>query len=256
MGDTLIRKLLNGGGTLAVVDIARDTRIGEMRQSLLQEGYRALMLLPTFDQSKVNGLVVVADAEAQEWCSEDIQLMETVALQLGRALAHHDLRQQEKRTKLALQKARMAAEKANRAKSDFLAKMTHELRTPLNSIIGFTQLLNDEVSMAPEHRNTLNIINASGMHLLETVNGVLDMEKIEQGQIELNPEAFVLPRFVEDVAGMMAMRAQSAGLTVDVEPLSPLPDRVWTDKVKLRQVIINFMGNAIKFTESGGKITL
>lgn len=241
---------------LASADVSQDARLGEQRGALMQSGVRALMYLPTSDRGELNGWVVVADGQTREWKKEDQQLMETVALQVGRAMAHRDLLLAEGQAKLALREARQLAEDANQAKSEFLAKMTHELRTPLNSIIGFTQLLHDDVSVAVEHRKTLNIINSSGLHLLETVNGILDMEKIEQGQVELNEKTFALEPFVDGVASMMRMRAEGAGLLVVVEKTTDLPAEVETDEVKLRQVLINFIGNAIKFTPEGGRITL
>ena len=110
----------------------------------------------------------------------------------------------------------------------------------------------DDQSLSEDHCRTIGIIHASGNHLLETVNGILDMSKIEQGQIELNTEAFSLDKMLEEVVIMMKARSDAAGLTLTAERSLDLPARVETDKVKLRQVLINFIGNAIKFTESGG----
>ena len=251
----LAQDTLAAGEPLIVSNVATDSRLDSWAAAVLKSGLRALLILPTMNQSQVNGLVIVGAEEPKQWGADDVQLMETVASQIGRSMMHHQLLLTEQQSKFELERARNAAETANQAKSDFLAKMTHELRTPLNSIIGFTQLLEEDQSLAPDHRDTISIINSSGNHLLETVNGILDMSKIEQGQSELNPAPFDLEPFIKEVLIMMRGRAESSGLTLIEERSTSLPTRISTDKVKLRQVLINFIGNSIKFTETGG-ITL
>lgn len=252
---SLVQDLITEVKPLIVSDVATDNRMGPWREALLTSGLEALLILPTMNQRKVCGLVIVGAEQPTAWRTEDIQLMETVASQIGRSMVHHQLLLAEQQNKLALESARRAAESANQAKSDFLAKMTHELRTPLNSIIGFTQLLEEDRAIDSEHRKTISIINSSGNHLLETVNGILDMSKIEQGQTEIHSEPFDLEPFIKEVLIMMRSRAESSGLTLIEERSTSLPTRIVTDKVKLRQILINFIGNSIKFTESGG-ITL
>jgi PAS domain S-box-containing protein len=150
-----------------------------------------------------------------------------------------------------LQAAMEAAETANRAKSTFLANMSHELRTPLNAILGFAQLLSRDLTMAAEQRNQLAIINSSGKHLLNLINDILEMSKIEAGRIHFEPNSFDLYLLLDLLEEMFQMRAREKGLHLMVERGAELPRYVQTDENKLRQVLINLLGNAIKFTSAG-----
>ncbi|NER79331.1 MAG: response regulator [Leptolyngbya sp. SIO1D8] len=154
-----------------------------------------------------------------------------------------------------LQRAKEEADAANRAKSEFLANMSHELRTPLNAILGFTQLLMRDASLTQQHRNNLEIVNNSGEHLLALINDVLEMSKIEAGRITLNEETVDLFRLLCSLEGMLRFRADSKGLLFTLNLTPEVPQFVRADEGKLRQVLINLLGNAIKFTQSG-QVTL
>lgn len=169
----------------------------------------------------------------------------------GRLLVWHDITTR-KQTEVVLQQAKEAAEAANYAKSAFLTTMSHELRTPLNAIIGFAQLMNHSASLPPEHRDYTAIITRSGEHLLNLVNDILDMSKIEAGQIMLNPKLFDLYHLLAQIEDIFRLRASGKGLYLLVEIMPDVPRNVQTDEGKLRQVLINLVGNAIKFTERGG----
>ncbi|BCK87020.1 sensor histidine kinase RcsC [Sideroxyarcus emersonii] len=151
--------------------------------------------------------------------------------------------------------ARNAAEAANRAKSVFLANMSHELRTPLNAILGFSNLMRKDALLRHEQREDLDIINRSGEHLLTLINDVLEMAKIEAGRVELENSPIDLGSLVRDVTDMMHVRAQEKGLRLLVDQSSEFPRYIKGDAARLRQVMINLIGNAVKFTEQGG-ITL
>lgn len=150
-----------------------------------------------------------------------------------------------------LRQAMEAAEAANRAKSAFLANMSHELRTPLNAILGFAQLLSRDFTMAPDKRQQLSIINRSGQHLLNLINDILEMSKIEAGRINFAPTSFDLYTMLNTLKDMLQIRAIEKGLQLIVERDPSLPRYIKTDEHKLRQILINLVGNAIKFTPAG-----
>jgi len=154
-----------------------------------------------------------------------------------------------------LRKARDDADAANRAKSTFLANMSHELRTPLNAILGFSEMLSRDAEITGNKKEKITIINHSGEHLLEMINDVLDLSKIEAGRIELEPQAFELPRMLQDIGLMFEARAENAGLRFYLDRDSSLPPYITSDVSKLRQILFNLLGNAVKFTTEGS-ITL
>jgi PAS domain S-box-containing protein len=149
--------------------------------------------------------------------------------------------------------ARSAA--ANLAKSEFLANMSHELRTPLNAIIGFTQVMSQDYSLSGEHQENLAIINRAGEHLLNLINDILEMSKIEAGRITLNRSSFDLINLLKNLEEMLHLRAASKKLELLFEYAQDIPKYVETDENKLCQVLINLLGNAIKFTDTG-RVTL
>lgn len=151
-----------------------------------------------------------------------------------------------------LQKAKEAAEVANKAKSEFLANMSHELRSPLNTILGFAQLMQRSSTLESEDRENVQIINRSGEYLLSLINNVLELSKIEAGRIVLNESNFDLTRMLDDLEDMFWLKAEANRLQLFFERGPNLPQYVRTDEVKLRQVMINLLNNAIKFTKNGG----
>ncbi|MEQ8386911.1 MAG: PAS domain S-box protein [Coleofasciculus sp. A1-SPW-01] len=157
-----------------------------------------------------------------------------------------------KQVEFALQRAKDTAEQANRAKSQFLSNMSHELRTPLNAIIGFAQLLGRDSSLTPEHHDHIGIICRSGEHLLSLINNVLQLSKVEAGQVKLNCYSFDLYGMLQVLEEMFKLQAENKGLQLVVDYDEALPRYVETDEGKLRQVLINLVNNAIKFTSQGG----
>jgi PAS domain S-box-containing protein len=151
----------------------------------------------------------------------------------------------------ALQQAKNDAEAASHAKSAFLANMSHDLRTPLNAIMGYSQMLTHAENLTEQQKKGMKTITHSGNHLLTLINDILDLSKIEAGRVEPTSNAFFLPEFLADIATMMQIRAQQQGLTF-VQDFDPdLPAGVSADEKQLRQVLINLLGNAIKFTQEG-----
>ena len=152
------------------------------------------------------------------------------------------------------QRARDAAEVANRAKSSFLANMSHELRTPLNAVLGYAQILQRESGLSEHQRNGLETIRRGGEHLLALINGVLDLARIEAGKVELFTEAIELPALLQMVNGIIRVNAEQKGLLYVCEAAPGLP-AVRADGKRLEQVLLNLLGNAVKFTDAG-QVTL
>ncbi|MDX2146040.1 MAG: ATP-binding protein [Planctomycetota bacterium] len=151
----------------------------------------------------------------------------------------------------ALARARDEAEAANRAKSEFLANMSHEIRTPMTAILGYADLLDSGSS--PEHgKEHVRTIKRNGQHLLSLINDILDISKIEAGRMTVEPTPTLLPRLLLDVESLMSVRAREKSITLSTELRTPVPAIIHTDPVRLRQILVNLVGNAIKFTETGG----
>jgi PAS domain S-box-containing protein len=206
---------------------------------------KAYITVPIFCGNKLWGLLATyQNTGPRLWSAAEINIVVQIGNQLGVALQQAELLTQ-------LKLAKEAADAANKAKSQFLARMSHELRTPLNAILGFSQLLARSDSLEQGEREHLAIINRSGEHLLDLINDILSMSKIEAGQIALNENCFDLYRLLTAIEDMFQLKAKSKGLELKFERATQVPQYVKTDESKLRQVLINLLGNAIKFTTSG-----
>ena len=156
-----------------------------------------------------------------------------------------------KQAEAEMHEAKATAENANKAKSDFLANMSHELRTPLNGILGFAQILKRDPNLAEKQKSGVDVIQRCGDHLLTLINDILDLSKIEAQKLELQPIEFQLPDCLQDVANMIQVRADQAGLAFIYETAGDLPTMVHGDEKRLRQILLNLLSNAVKFTEKG-----
>ncbi|MEG3907375.1 ATP-binding protein [Microcoleus sp. w2-18bC1] len=153
-----------------------------------------------------------------------------------------------------LKEAKIAADTANHAKSEFLANMSHELRTPLNGILGYSQIMERDKTTTLKQKDAIHIIHQCGSHLLTLINDILDLSKIEARKMELYSSNFNFSSFLIGVVEMCCIRAEQKEITFSYQVLNQLPNAVSADEKRLRQVLLNLLGNAIKFTEKGGVI--
>lgn len=231
-------------------------------QALEEYQIRAYIIAPIFQGNHLWGMLTAyQQTEPRQWEPWEVKAMIRLGKQLGIALRQaeyvREVREKSRQVIQALQseavmrQARDAADASNRAKSEFLSHMSHELRTPLNAILGFTQLMQRETNLPDIQREYLDTINQSGEHLLTLINDILDMSKIEAGRLTLHNAQFDLHDLLASIQSMLQAKAAAKDLAFDVELAPDLPQSVIGDEGKLRQILINLLGNAIKFTNTG-----
>jgi predicted ATPase/signal transduction histidine kinase/DNA-binding response OmpR family regulator len=225
---------------------------------------KSILCAPFINQGKVSAIVYLENNLATGAFTRDrVELLSVLSSQMAMALDNSQLyadmegrvleRTAELEQEIKTRKqAEEAAEAANRAKSIFLAKTSHELRTPLNAILGFSRMLARQPDVTAERKEKLAIINRSGEHLLAMINDMLDLSKIEAGRVETEAEVFDLPLILEDIGKMFELRARDSGLDFELSVDTDLARYVRTDAGKLRQIVMNLLGNAVKFTDQGG----
>ena len=254
-----LEKVLSQDSVVISPNVDREPLLANVRTIYQTYEIRSLLAVRTSDRGKPNGIICLHQCDCyREWMLDEVELLEAVAVQMGIAIAQAQLLEKEQQQRqelylnnLALTKAKQNAEVANQAKSQFLAHMSHELRTPLNAILGFSQIMVSDTSLDSSQQEQLLIINRSGQHLLNLINNILDLSKIEAGKTDLQQERFELYEFIGAIEKMFQLQAQTKGLQLKVKIYPNVPQYIVADGVRLRQVIINLLDNAIKFTSEG-----
>ena len=247
LNDTFIGQAATLGRALELTDL-RDAPLDPHLSALAETGWRSLVAVPMLREGRIVGAMVIRRHTPGRVPQEIYDLLETFASQSALALINAQLYRQLERQSAAL-------EVASRHKSEFLASMSHELRTPLNAIIGFSEVLLERMfgELNERQDDYLRDIWSSGKHLLELLNDILDLSKIEAGQMVLNRSEFAVRESLEHCLSMVRERAlnQRILLNLEVDPQVGLLD---ADRLRFRQVVLNLLSNAVKFTPDGGRV--
>ncbi|WP_094673168.1 PAS domain S-box protein [Hydrocoleum sp. CS-953] len=243
-------KVINLHQRVIIEDMVNYPQCASLKQQVLSAGLHSCWLEPILSggEEQVLGIFVMYFSKKQLPETRDLEILASLARLTGLIIEH-------KQAEIELKNAKEAAETANFAKTNFLASMSHELRTPLNAILGFSQLLARDDSLNEDQIEQIEIINHSGEHLLNLINDILSMSKIEAGKVTLKEDLFDLYDFLQHLQDMLNLKASEKGLELLFELADDLPQIITADEGKLRQILINIIGNGIKFT-SQGKVSL
>ena len=231
-------------GDAAIFNQVQDSGIPfNLKGSCVSEGYNSIVLIPLVSKEKIQGLIQFNDTRKNLFSREDVLFLEKVCNSIGLALNRKKLRKD-------LENSKLQAESANKAKSEFLANMSHEIRTPLNAIMGFSDLISN-LSLSEKQKKYFDSINMAGHSLLTLINDILDLSKIEAGMLELQYEYFDIKDVLKEIQLIFQLKLVEKDLKFEIDLDNNLPPSLYLDEVRIRQILLNLVGNAIKFTNRG-----
>ena len=245
--------MLLRGEVIRLADVTESSLAAREDSPLLRTDVKAMLVLPVVIRGSLESFFGFIETQAtREWEDEEVSVVQIIVDSFARAVERRIAERDRMEAEKNLEQALVREKRANRYKSDFLANMSHELRTPMNAIVGYAELLG-RPHVAPENQAAwVQNIRKSTDHLLSLINDVLDISKIEAGQMTLEIEECDPAQLVEDVVALMKAIADEKLLEMRIEQPVPIPAKIGTDPVRFKQILINLVGNAIKYTPRGG----